>query len=97
MGLEDVEASRSVDNRHTVGGEAVSFMIRPPFTSRKIPGTYLCLRLSRFQAVVRLEGLGQLKNQMTSSRIKQSNTRSSGLSYSVSTNYSTTFHIIICY
>jgi hypothetical protein len=30
-------------------------------THRKIPGTHFCLRLSRPQAIMRLEGIGQLK------------------------------------
>jgi hypothetical protein len=40
-------------------------MRRPPFTPRKIPGTRFCWRLSRPEALVRLEALGQLKNKMT--------------------------------
>jgi hypothetical protein len=32
-----------------------------PLPPRKIPGTHFCWRLSRPQAIVRLEGLGQLK------------------------------------
>jgi hypothetical protein len=38
-----------VDNRLTDGREVVSLMHWPPFTSRKIPGTHFCSRLSRPQ------------------------------------------------
>jgi hypothetical protein len=31
-----------LDNRLTDGGEFVSFTGRPPFTPRKMPGTYFC-------------------------------------------------------
>jgi hypothetical protein len=33
----------------TDGDEVVSLTHQPPFTSRKIPGTYFCYRLSRPQ------------------------------------------------
>jgi hypothetical protein len=38
MGLLDAE---TIDNRLTNSGEVVSLKRRPPFTSRKIPGTHL--------------------------------------------------------
>jgi hypothetical protein len=38
-----------LDNRLTDGGEVVSLTRRPPFASRKIPGTHFCQRLSRSQ------------------------------------------------
>jgi hypothetical protein len=60
-----------LDNRLTVGGEVVSLTRRQPFTSRKIPGTHFCQRAeSTPRALVRLEGLGQLKNPITSSGIR---------------------------
>jgi hypothetical protein len=48
----DCERSRFpyfLDNRLTDGGEAVNLTRRPPFTPRKVPGTYFCYRLSRPQ------------------------------------------------
>jgi hypothetical protein len=44
IGLWDDEASapKFLNNRLTDGGEDVSLTLRPPFTSRKIPGTYFC-------------------------------------------------------
>jgi hypothetical protein len=59
-----------LDDRLTDGGEVVSLTARktwPPFTPRKFPGTHFCYIL---RAMVRLEGLGQLKNPMTSSEIE---------------------------
>jgi hypothetical protein len=44
-GLQGCETSRLpyfLANRLTDGGEVVSLTRRPPFTSRKIPGTYFC-------------------------------------------------------
>jgi hypothetical protein len=41
--------SHFLDNRLTDGGEGVSLTHRPPFTSKKIPGTHFCYRLSRPQ------------------------------------------------
>lgn len=63
---EDRETSRFpyiVDKRLTYGGEVVSLTHRLPTTPRKISDTHT-------SATVRLEGLGQLKDPMTSSRIK---------------------------
>jgi hypothetical protein len=69
--LSDVEAPIfSLDNRLIDGGEAVSLTRQSPFTPRKIPGTQFCYRLTRPQALVRLEGLGQLNNTITSSRME---------------------------
>jgi hypothetical protein len=60
-----------LDNRLTDGGEVVSLTRRPPFTP---PGRFLVLISVRGwvdpRAIVRLEGLGQLKNPMTSSGIE---------------------------
>jgi hypothetical protein len=42
-----VRIPRFVDNRLTDGGEVASLTRRTLFTPRKIPGTHLCLRLSR--------------------------------------------------
>jgi hypothetical protein len=59
-----------LDIRLTDGGKVVSPICRPPFTPRKIPGTHVCLKLVDPRAVVLLEGLGQLKNPVTSSGIE---------------------------
>jgi hypothetical protein len=37
---------------------------------RKIPGTHFCQKLSRPRIIVRLDGLDQLKNPMTSTGIE---------------------------
>jgi hypothetical protein len=56
-----------LDNRLTDGGEDVSLTLRPHF----IPGRFLVLIYVRgwvnSRSIVRLEGLGKLKNPMTSS------------------------------
>jgi hypothetical protein len=39
-----------LENRLTGGGEAVSFTLRPSFSTRKIPGTYFCQQLSHSMA-----------------------------------------------
>jgi hypothetical protein len=44
----------------------LALRVDSPLTPRKTPGTHFCYRL-RYQAIVRLEGLRKLKNQMTSS------------------------------
>jgi hypothetical protein len=55
-------------NRLTNGGEALSFMRRPPFTLRKIADTHFCQRgWADPRGILRLEELGQLKNPMNSS------------------------------
>jgi hypothetical protein len=56
-------------SRLTDGGE-VSLTRWPPFTPRNIPGTHFCKRLSDRRNIMRLEGLGQVKNAMTSSAIE---------------------------
>jgi hypothetical protein len=53
-----------LDSWLTVGGEVVNPSRRQPFTLSKIPGTNFCWRLSKPQGLVRLEGLGELKNSM---------------------------------
>jgi hypothetical protein len=40
------------------------------FTSREISGTHFSKRLNRLRAIVPLEGLGQVKDLVTSSGIK---------------------------
>jgi hypothetical protein len=42
----------------------------PPFTPRKIPGTSFCSMMNLPWTIVRLEGLGELKNPVTSSVIE---------------------------
>jgi hypothetical protein len=55
-----------LDNQFTDGDEDVSLMCRPPFT----PGRFLVLIYVRGlvdpRAIAQLEGLGQLKNPITS-------------------------------
>jgi hypothetical protein len=43
---------------------------QPPFTPRKIPGTHLVRGCADPRAMVRLEGLGKLKNPIISSGIE---------------------------
>jgi hypothetical protein len=54
-----------LDNRLTDGGEVVSPTHRPRFIPQKhyfsASVTHFCYRLSKPQAIVRLEGLGKLK------------------------------------
>jgi hypothetical protein len=64
LGCETSRLPHFLDNRLTDGGEFVSPPRRPPFTPRKIPGTHL------LEAETTPEGLGQLKNPMTSSGIE---------------------------
>jgi hypothetical protein len=45
-GCETSRLPHFLDNRPTDGGEVVSLTRRPPFTSRKIPATHFCYRLS---------------------------------------------------
>jgi hypothetical protein len=49
QGCEASRLPRFLDNRLTDGGEVVSLTRREPFTTRKIPGTHFCQRLSRPQ------------------------------------------------
>jgi hypothetical protein len=69
-GCETSRLPHVVDNRLIDGGEVVSLTRRPPFT----PGIFLVLISVRSwvdpRTIVRLEGLDQLKNPMTSSRIE---------------------------
>jgi hypothetical protein len=71
QGYESSRLPHFLDNRFIDGGEVVSLMPRLPFTPR---WRFLVLISVRgwvdSRATVRLEGLGQLKNQMTSSGIK---------------------------
>jgi hypothetical protein len=62
---------RCLDNQLTDGGKVVSPMHQPRFTPQKhyyfsAPGTRFCYRLSKLQGLARLEGLGKVKNSMTS-------------------------------
>jgi hypothetical protein len=68
-GPQDCEASRlphCLDNRLTDDGEVISLTRRPPFAARKI-SVRDCVDP---KAIVRLEGLGQLRNLMTSPGIE---------------------------
>jgi hypothetical protein len=42
LGLQEVEAVTFSDIRLTNGGKVVSLTRRPPFPTRKIPGTHFC-------------------------------------------------------
>jgi hypothetical protein len=66
-GCEISRLPHFLDSRLTDGSEVFSLTRRPPFTSRKIPGTHLLDAVSTPGAIVRLEVLGQLKNLMTTS------------------------------
>jgi hypothetical protein len=70
--------SHFLDNRLTDDGEVVSLMRQPPF-KHITPRTFLVLiSVSGSvgpKVIVRLEGLGQLKNPITSSRIEPGNFR----------------------
>jgi hypothetical protein len=60
----------------TDGGEVVSLTRRPPFTPQEDSWyTFLLEAESTPRAIVRLEGLGQLKTQMTSSGIESATLR----------------------
>jgi hypothetical protein len=60
-----------LDNRLTDGGKVDSLTRRTPFTLSEIPASHFCSGLSQPKGTkVRLEGLGQLKNPMTSKGIK---------------------------
>jgi hypothetical protein len=63
--LLDVEA---LDNRLRDGGEVVSLIRRPLFTPQEDSRySFLLKAESTPRAIMRLEGLGQLKNPITSS------------------------------
>jgi hypothetical protein len=72
--LQDCETSRIphfLDNRFTEGGEVVILTLRPAFTPRKTPGILISVRDGiDSRAIVRLEGLGQMENTVTSSGIE---------------------------
>jgi hypothetical protein len=65
-GCEMLRIPHYLGNRLTDGCKVVSPTRLPSFTHRNIPGTHFCYRLSEPQGLVRLEGLGQLKNPLTS-------------------------------
>jgi hypothetical protein len=62
QGCENLRFPNFVDSFCADGGEDVCFMHLPLFTLRKIPGSHFYQRLSQPEAIVQLEGLGQLKN-----------------------------------
>jgi hypothetical protein len=57
-----------LENRFTDSGEAVRLTRRPPFTAKKIPGTYLLQRLSRSEGPA--GRIISIKNPMTSTGIE---------------------------
>jgi hypothetical protein len=63
-----------LDNRLTDGGKVVSFTHWSRSTPQKhyfsASGTHFCFRLSKPQGLVRLEGIGKLKNPMILSRFE---------------------------
>jgi hypothetical protein len=64
-----------LDNRPTHSGEVVNLMHRPLSTPQKhsflfASGIHFCLRLSKLQDLVRLEGFGKVKKLMTSSDLE---------------------------
>jgi hypothetical protein len=66
IGLWDVKVPTSLDNRLTDGGKVVSFMRRPPlYPQGNSWYSFLLEAQSTPRAMMRLEGLGQLKNPMT--------------------------------
>jgi hypothetical protein len=86
IGLWDVEVptfSRQSAHRWRW---VVSLTCRPPFIPRMIPGTISVRGWVHLRAIVRLEGLDQLKIQLPH---RELNPRPSDLLHSVSINYST--------
>jgi hypothetical protein len=70
-GCEKLRLSNFLDNRLTDGGEAVSLMRRPPFTPQEDSWYSFPLEAESTPGpIVRLKGLGQLKNPKTSSGIE---------------------------
>jgi hypothetical protein len=59
-----------LDNRLTDGGEVVNLKCWPPFTPQGDSWFWFQLEAIDLRTTVWLEGLSQLKNSMTSSRIK---------------------------
>jgi hypothetical protein len=68
-GRETSKLPHSSDNRFAGGGK-VNFTRLSHFTPREIPGTHFCQRLNRIRAIVRMEGLSQLKYQTNSLEIE---------------------------
>jgi hypothetical protein len=74
-GLSEVEAPHFLHKRLTDGGEVVSLTCRLPFTLRKILVLISVRGLVEPRAIVRLEGLGKLKNPMKSIGIESATFR----------------------
>jgi hypothetical protein len=77
-GTQGSESSRLLhflDNRVTDGGEAVSLRRRPPLTPGRVRVLISVRRLVDPRAIVRLVGLRQLKNPMTSTRLEPATLR----------------------
>jgi hypothetical protein len=70
LGCEVLRFPHFIDNRLTDGSETVNLRCQPPFNPRRflVPISVRCWVNPR--ATVWLEGLGQLRNPMTSSGIK---------------------------
>jgi hypothetical protein len=67
-GCETSRLPHFLDNRLTDGADVVSLTRRPPFIPRE--DSWYTFLLEAPMVIVRLEGLGQLKNPMTSAGIE---------------------------
>jgi hypothetical protein len=66
-GFETSRLSHFLDSRHTVCGEIVSLMRRSVLPPRKIPGIHF---FQGMRVIARLDGVGKLKNPITSPEIE---------------------------
>jgi hypothetical protein len=61
--------------RLTDGAEVVRLRRRPPYIPRQIPGTHFVRGCVKPMTIMQLEGLGQLKNPMTSLEMEPTSLR----------------------